>query len=219
MKKTVYLLLFFITNAVYGQTPKLTFGIAAGPGVVNLYGNDILRHNHKPTIGFAGGAFCSYQLHKDLFIGANFMFERKGSFTSMAATDLIGNQLGNAKTYSRLNYLTIPVFLRKTFGNKVKFMLNAGAFSGYLLKFTVTSEGSIGIKRKGDYTSNLKRIDIGVIVGAGFELPVTDKLSFSLEVRENLGLFNTSALPVLNDGAIKTTAFNLICCMSKKIGT
>ena len=92
-------------------------------------------------------------------------------------------------------------------GKKDDFYVNGGVFLGYLLNSKLTS------KKFNDSTNTTdmnKKIDAGLVFGFGKVFRLNDKNELKLEIRENLGLVNTSDVDVYNDGTIKTNSLNLI---------
>ena len=97
--------------------------------------------------------------------------------------------------------------LRDYFGKKDDFYVNGGMFLGYLLNSKLTSKNS---ENDTDTTDMNKKIDAGLVFGFGKVFRLNDKNELKLEIRENLGLVNTSDVDVYNDGTIKTNSLNLI---------
>ena len=101
--------------------------------------------------------------------------------------------------YSRtLNYLEIPFMTHVYFGNKVRFVFNAGPQIGILLNHSSQMSDELmlhvnQIQEQGNekygaqYNNDLKKFDYGIIGGAGFELN-TGAGSFQLEGRYYFGL-------------------------------
>jgi len=212
--------IIFCSILSFGQVNKFDFGIEGGPSLASLRGNDFIKDFNDPTIGFSCGLTFQYNFQKLISIRTNIAFERKGSKSKIRATAIAGNPVGEITTHSNFDYLTLPILARLTFGNKVKFFVNVGPYLGYLIKQTyVTDAINEFPKSKTDNTSNFKRIDLGLTTGLGAGLPLNDKLLITLEIRNNLGLYNISSLPVANDGTIKTNSTNLMFGIAYKFGT
>lgn len=135
-------------------------------------------------------------------------------------TDISGNPLGKITITINTNfdYLTLPILVRATFGKKVQFFLNAGPYFGYLIKQTFVSKGTNFPTTTSDNTSLDKRFDTGISTGLGISVPIKTKFAFSFEIRNNLGLFNVSAVPVANNGTIKTNSTNFLLGFTYKLG-
>jgi len=212
------LLLFTIGETTFGQTNKFDIGVEGSPSLIFLLGNDIIKQWHKPTIGFSGGLFFQFNFKKIVSLRTNIAYERKGSIVTLQTTDINGNSLGEVTTHTNFDYLTFPVLVRATFGKKVKFFVNAGPYFGYLIKQTFVNKGDNIPKTTIDNTFRDKRFDTGISTGLGLSVPIKTKFAFSFEVRNNLGLYNVSAVPVANNGTIKTNSTNYLLGFTYKLG-
>ena len=211
------------TATIFGQQNKLDIGLVGSPSMIFLRGNDYIKESHKPKVGFSGGLSLQYNYPNTFSLRTDIQFERKGSVVPGAFTDIVGNVVGEDKPiHVNFNYLTVPILLRATFGKKTKCFVNAGTFLGYLIKQTfVYPAGTIlpdGSDRE-DNTKNDKRLDFGATAGLGLSIPIKDKFLIAFEIRDNLGLYNVSAVPIDNDGTIKTNSTNLLISFSYKLGS
>jgi len=218
--KSLFFGLFLLTvlGTTYGQTNKFDVGVEGSPSLIFLRGNDIIDNLHKPTIGFSGGLFFQYNFKKVVSLRTNIAFERKGSVLSSQTTDINGDPLGEITTNTNFDYLTLPILVRATFGKKVQFFVNAGPYFGYLIKQIFVSKGDNIPTTTSDNTSLDKRFDTGISTGLGLSIPIKTKFAFSFEVRNNLGLYNVSAVPVANNGTIKTNSTNFLLGFTYKLG-
>ena len=207
-----------VLGTAYGQTNKVDIGVEGGPSLIFLRGNDLIDNNHKPAMGFSGGLFFQYNFKKVISLRTNIAFERKGSVSTAQSTDLNGNPLGEFNTNTNFDYLTFPILIRATFGQKVQCFVNAGPYFGYLIKQTSVSKSNNIPTTTIDNTSLDKRFDLGISAGLGLSLPIKTRFAFSFEVRNNLGLYNVSEVPVINNGTIKTNSTNFLLGFTYKLG-
>ena len=217
---TALLLLIFAlsTGIINAQNNKTYIGVEAGPGITFIRGNEIIDQYHKSKIGFSGGISFLYKCKKNISFKTALAFERKGSKTKEEVFDNLGNSQGIVTIKHNYDYLTLPLLAKASFGNIIPFFVNAGPYIGYLIKQTNSGKGE-NIRMKEDRTSQHKRFDIGLSLGAGFTIPIKQSCSFDLEVRNNLGLYNTSKIPVINDGFIKMNSTNLLIGLTYRLGT
>jgi hypothetical protein len=218
---TFLLVTVALTTAVFGQESKFDIGLEGGPSLTFLRGNDVIDTLHKPTIGFSGGLFFQYNFPKTFSLRTNIAFERKGSVAHVPEYYIVYN--GNIITMSKytidtkFEYLTIPILIKATIGKKIKYFADVGLYFGYLIKQTfVITESTFQIV---DYTSHDKRFDMGIIAGLGLGIPIKNKLIISYEIRNNLGLYNVSKVPLINNGKTKTNSTNLLIGLIYKFGT
>jgi len=207
------------TCILFGQYSKINIGIEGGPSAVLLWGNDILNDNIAPRQSFAAGVSFQYNFNRIFALRTNVAFERKGNSETNNFRDNQGNFLGNIQTQNNLDYLTIPLLARASFGTKVKFFVNAGPFVGFLLKQTYVREAFEQYPETTyDATDTFNNIDYGVTFGLGFTINLTKSFLLSLEGRNNIGLSDISALPVYRDGNMFTNSSNLLFGFAYQFG-
>lgn len=210
-------LVIFTTGMAYGQTSSVEIGIEAGPSLISLKGNDAIDNYHKATIGFSAGLLLQYNFKKIISLRTNIAYERKGSIVKSEATNIYGNSLGEMTTNINFDYLTLPILVRATFGESVQYFVNAGPYFGYLTKQTFERKDDTNISTTTDNTFNDKRFDVGISTGLGLAIPIKTKYSVSFEIRNNLGLYNVSEVPVVNNGSIKTNSTNFLLGFAYKL--
>jgi len=222
LKTTFRILTIFVvwtiltTEICHGQVKKFDFGLEGGPSLKSLYGNSVLKKNHKWGIGFSGGLFFQLNFKRNISLRTNIVYERKGSIDPYQRTDSSGNPLGKLITNGNYDYLTLPILIRATFGHKVKYFVNAGPYFGYLIKAGWEQKGDNFTTRKGDLTAYTKRFDSGISAGLGLTIPIKSRFYISFEIRNNLGLYNISPA-VYNDNCIKTNSTNLLFGLTYKL--
>ena len=207
-----------IGYTAYGQTNKLDLGIEGGPSVIFLRGNHLIDEFHDPTLGFCGGVFVQYNFSRIASIHTSIFYERKGSASTIQLTDINGSYIAKACVNTHYDYLTVPILLRASFGSKNQLFLSAGPYFGYLVAQSYTVEADNFQPFAYDDISNDKRFDTGISAGIGMSVPIKTKFDLSFELRNNLGLFNTSAVSVVNDGTIRTNSTVLIFGFGYKVG-
>src|SRR5690554_2721810 len=217
LKSLIIGLLFLLIETAYGQTSKFEIGIEGGPSIMSLRGNEAIDSLHETTTRFSGGLFLQFNFNKNLSLRTNIAFERKGSEATIRGFDFFGNWVDEEDVKVNYDYLTMPILARVTFGKRVKYFVNAGPYFGYVLKQNMVIKSSIAPTRNEDGTSMSKRYDIGFSTGLGASVPILSNVSLSFEVRNNLGLINTSSVEVYNDGTVKTNSTNFLIGISYNI--
>ena len=206
LRTLTLIVVVFCSSLLFGQTNKINIGLEIGPSLRSLRGNDYLKNNDI-SFGFSGGLTFQYNFTKLLSLRTNISFERKGLTKKIQATDELGKPIGEITIQSNFDYLTIPLLARFTFGKKIHFFVNAGPFMGYLLKQKEVVEA---FEDYTDNTDDFKRLDFGITTGLGMSIPIQDKLLLTVEIRNNLGMVNTSHISIANDGSIKTISTSLL---------
>lgn len=225
MKKlllSIALLLIASTN--YSQISKIKFGIQTGLNYSSFRGYDIpddlsLILTESPAFAFLGGISFEYQIKEKLSFKLELNYERKSQKTK-ADIEIISNNpelfpgADEYKTKKNNNYLVVPLMIKYSFGNKESFFVNGGPYIGYLLKSNLEehlyANGTLQESQTTETTTNNKKTDLGLSIGLGKTIKINEKSSIFVEIRENLGLTNTSKNKVWGNGEIKTNSLNLI---------
>ena len=179
----------------YAQTNKWEFGMEGGPNQSSVSGSK--TPEYQGTLdNYLLGFDAQYNITDNFSINAGINSEIKGySQTFSYFSRLSGAEpYGTYTNYTSLGYVTFPILAKASIGHKIKFFVNAGPYFGYLVgaPSKVVYQDSVG-KQIVSSTSNrnvFKQIDIGACGGVGFEIPLNDKLVFSLEGRYSPGFLN-----------------------------
>jgi len=214
--------LLLISYLNYSQNSNIKFGIHAGLNYSTFYGYDIPAvfdpvYSESPAFAFLGGINIEYQIKEKLSLKLELNYERKsqkGNNNNIAIGDIDDlTQRYNFTSKKNNDYLVLPIMVKYNFGNKDSFYANGGPFIGYLLKSNITNDlGDIeGINNGTVVTTDLNnKTDFGLAIGLGKILEINEKNSISIEIRENLGLINTTKGKVWGNGEAKTNSLNLI---------
>jgi hypothetical protein len=207
------------TLTTLGQS-KIEIGAEGSPSIAFQRGNEFIKKYHSSIMGFSGGVSFQYNFEKIISLRTGLSYEQKGSalknFPVLFFSDAIKR---NITTYFRFNYLTVPVLARASFGKKRHFFVNAGPYFSYLLEEVIISSGEDVSKERHSYSRNDGKWDMGVCAGLGAFIPLGKKLVLTLEMRDNLGLYNIDSAPVYGDEAVKNNSTNLLIGLAYGIGT
>ncbi|HEX8017990.1 MAG TPA: porin family protein [Flavobacterium sp.] len=226
MRKLLLSILFLLTSFLnYSQDSKIKYGIQAGLNYSDFRGYDIpdgldFFYSDSPAFAFLGGINFEYQIKERLSLKLEINYERKSQklhtkYQIINETPIIDDEIGEFEVKAKRNYdyLVLPLMVKYNFGNKNSFYVNGGPFIGYLLKSNLEDKeyenGSLA-SRTEETTNNNNRTDLGLSIGLGKSIKINEKNSIFIEIRENLGLSNTSKYKVWGNGEIKTNSFNLI---------
>lgn len=219
LKKIILILtsILILENHADAQNGVLEIGMNSGPSINMMRGNDIIKQLHKPALGFSAGFTLRYQLKSRILFQTRFAMERKGSLISGPAFDFNGNPIGTITTHNNFDYLTFPAQIGVKFGKKNQYFAAIGPYLGYLLQQTeITTSGSNN-RVVNNNTTRFQHFDVGASVGIGASFPLNSVLSATVGLQNNLGLYNISKLPVINDGTNKTNSINILLGLAYKI--
>ncbi len=222
MKNLLFTVLFVLTSTLsFCQNPKIKIGVQAGINYSDFRGYNIpiafeRVFKESPAFNFFGGLNFEYQFKENLSLRLEINYERKSqqSDNSLELRQSFSDPsvLYNYKSYKNYDYLVLPIMIKYNFTDKDSFYLNGGPFIGYLLKSKIVNDVVIPNFNTNDLdtTSNNKSTDFGLSIGLGKNFEINDKHAINIEIRENLGLTNTSKIDVWNGGTVQTNSINLI---------
>jgi len=219
MKKlfTLIFILGLISNT-FSQTKHFDIGLEGGAGLVFLRGNDFIKLHYKPTVGISIGISFQYSFSNNFALRSGLAYERKGGrFMVLAEQSGVTEEI---KGHSNYDYLTLPVLIRASIGKKIKYFANTGFYIGGLVRQTLeyNSDGVVFKVPRFDNTINDKLFDFGLVLGAGVYIPIKEQFFLSAEIRDDLGLTNTSKVPIMNNGKIKNNSTKLLICFGYRFG-
>ena len=208
----------FLSASSNAQVNKIDIGIHGGLGISNIYGHTNLFNPTKLNTPTVGISLC-LGINDYFNLVSNLSYETKGDkFIGVPLTDDFGNGVGSGNASLKFNYTTLNLLARGVIGRNLKFFANGGPFVGYLLNVKEISKVDNPINVNGSYytgsnrdiTTKFKKIDFGVTAGIGVIYPANYKYKFSFEVRRNIGLYNLSKLPMIDNGTLKTNSIGIL---------
>lgn len=197
----------------------ISYGVAAQVSIVPKAGIGLgwlnaktkeIRKSQESVLGFLTGVGVNISLTKNLSLQTELLYTQKGfTFNDLAFISVEGYAISKFDVVYRLNYLELPILLRRTFGSKkLQPYLQAGISVGYGLngKAKVKSDdelvhdlfdaenkvrfGQIPDGGSGDIIYlDINRVDVGLQAGGGLLYKV-GKGHLNVDVRFDYGLTN-----------------------------
>jgi hypothetical protein len=191
MEKIFLLILtIFIDLVVHGQESKILIGFDIQPTISSLYGSDYLKDFDK-RISFSGGLDLEFVISDHTSIKSGIYYDRKGITSDVY---VVSSQVNSSLTIS-YDYITFPVLATISTKGKTKIFGSAGPSFGYLTSQRYMVKGTnVTPELNQDNTSNSNRLDIGITFGTGLKIPLSEKVFFGVEIRNNIGLINTNKI-------------------------
>lgn len=212
IRKLLLITAIFKTGLIFSQLQPNTFnvGVEGGPGLSMLYGPNALV-SKKPVLSGCAGLSAQYNVNSffSVRIGAGYI--RHGSQTTYSIPSVNGLPPFSVDATTKMDYMVFPVLGRFTYGHKVQFFFDAGAYFGALVKAELKT-GQIFIipSITVDYAQYMHKFDVGVCAGPGLNIPIKDRFNVSAEARFNVGLYNTDNGTVGSTGALHNFAATLM---------
>lgn len=207
---------WFIRSDAMGQTTRLEAGLQIGPGLGWLRGNEGIGRT-KGIIGPVGGLTVQYNLSRELGVRLGAYYQQKGYRSDILFVDINGNEVGSGDLDFKLDYLTIPLMLRYSSGEKLMVSVGVGGYSGILLSARQTVSGFNAPEQT--VTDDFDTLDLGICVSVGGAMACGERIDLNAELRFDMGLANISALPVVGDGSVRTNAVCLLVGCSYRFGS
>jgi len=156
---------------------QIQFGVKGGVNLANqTYEVGGISASPDMLIGFQLGGFASFNLSEQIALQPELLFSQYGC----KVADLKFN----------MNYISVPVMVKYSFG---AFKVMAGPQLGYLISAKFDGE---------DAMDGLKKIDMGVAFGAGYEM----ENGIGIDARYYLGLANVADV---TDYTVKNSAIQI----------
>ncbi|PWG82453.1 porin family protein [Pararcticibacter amylolyticus] len=165
----VLLVVLSLCTTAFSQTKgKVEFGINAGYNAATVTAGE--NTNSKYRSGFNAGVSADYYFSDRWSIKGKLNYDQKGwnnGFVQMDNTTYT--------TDFHLDYLTIPVMANWHFGRTRNWYLNFGPYAGILLSASETA-GDMDLKK------GFSSVDLGLDLGIGVKIPVSEKTRFFIEL-------------------------------------
>ena len=209
----ILILLLFNFTTILAQTAA-KFGVNAGVTYFGIRGNEVAIEN-KYDFNYLVGTSLEFVYTPKVSLLVNLNYERK-SFKNDIKEQImpfntfdpaINSQTDEIFLQVTQHYLTLPISCKAYIGKNNGFFVNGGLYAGYLLVSSETIKGS-GANYK--VSGLFNDLDFGLNFGVGKRIAINSKNNLNIEIRNNLGLVNTSKVPIINGGSVKNNSFNLI---------
>lgn len=188
--KILSICLFFAANFTKAQTGKLEVGIEGGPSITNLRGPKS-TYAYEPIVLSAAGFSFRYHFSKLISLRTGLNYEAKGYTSTIKHEPWYIDTTYQVGFSARFDYLTLPLTVRLTFGEKIKCFFHAGAYMGILLQKhdkTTGDQSDFDPYYLKDEATNYRNFDFGLSGGLGIGIPLKEQWTVSLEARGNYGL-------------------------------
>jgi hypothetical protein len=230
MCKTIYLsliLLAAVTTANAQEKTRAEFGVHIGPSLSLMYNEHPRQNPRKPGRpvynASAFGISGQYNFNRMVALRAEANFEHKGDvlFSSRTYSNATGGEsfFTNSTGYNSIDYFTLPVTVKLSFGKRVQFFTNIGLYMGVNVRarqvitdatFNRGEPGKVTtVTSETDISRDTKRMDGGLVTGLGVAIPLWKTLSLTFEGRNHLGFVNVNNGSELFPGRVRnnSTAF------------
>ncbi|HLO58918.1 MAG TPA: porin family protein [Bacteroidales bacterium] len=210
MKKSIFIILLLtVPFFLFAQKPNYLAGIQLSPTLNMLKGNSV-TNEYDAKLDFSGGFSFEYPVTSNFYLKTALGYERKGAKTTIVLLDEYSMIVGHQHVKFNFNYLVLPVLVTLYTNGKIKLYVNSGPYFGFLLNQNIYYS-AVGEhpEFEADYTDYTRRIDWGLSVGFGIQLPIKNNILFETGLTGDFGLTNTSKSELLYSGSIRPNSFGL----------
>jgi hypothetical protein len=178
----------------FAQQKVFTLGVEGGISVASLNSdNETVNDIYESRTGYAAGFSFQYNFPKILSLRSGVMFELKGMTSDIILMDASLTQVNNGEWTQDLGYLTIPLMLRATFGNKINVFVQGGPYWATLVSAKIKYEPiPPNTETEIDVIEGYYKSEFGVSGGIGISSIFNNLIVISVEVRNNYGISNIS---------------------------
>ena len=194
MRRLLVIVLTIILQTAIGQAQYLGFKV--GPSLTDYSSTELKTTNR---LGIYGGLTYYTILKSKVILGSDIIYNQRGFKSDVQFYDNLGTPLGHSVVKVYQNYLSIPLKAGIKFGGKSLWFSNAGVSPSYLLKAKTKLPDVLGGTI--DETKSPNRFDFSLLVEAGGEISVSDKLHLvtSLTFQKSLTTISNSDYFASND--------------------
>jgi hypothetical protein len=181
------LLLAALASSLFAQKGSWCVGIEGGPGLSLIYGSQSIYSQSEFSLAGAAGIFGEYGFARNFSAKLALHYERISTLTDNYSAML---PPGGMLQYN-LDYISLPLLVKWSFGGRIRFFVNAGPCLSLLLQESLWHLPENGSKVKvAEEKEAFVPVNLAVTAGAGVAIPVGKSLLVTLEVRNNLGVIN-----------------------------
>ena len=194
------LFLFLLFSISASAQPYI--GVFVGANNSKLSGDAPDKGSYKSLIGINVGANLDIKLGKSMWLSLQPSYTQEGTRVFYSVK---GQEQSVDSIHIRLNYFSLPLFLKVT-SNNARFYALGGVETGYLLDSYVSSHD---VQQETDI--KVSEWNVAVHFGAGFRIPLGLPRLY-IELRYTQGLINLTDEPV-NESYIprvKTSGFKIL---------
>jgi hypothetical protein len=199
------ILLFATSNMCWAQ--KTEVEVLLRPSLASLRGNPTVINNLDPSLNLTYGLSANFNLIGSHFLTTTLLYEDKSIRGKLLLQSVQGVE--TLAVASSFRYLTLPVQWGYRFGKKVKYHFGAGIYASYLIR-AASSQESPTLSFTDDETDRFHPFDFGFSTSFKAYIPLSGKINALVGVDDNLGIFNVSAVPVVNGASIRHNSVGLL---------
>jgi hypothetical protein len=193
MKKNIALGLICCNLFLFARAQKnIELGFQAGININSAYGDGVADNVKDNMTGLHLGGHFKISMKQQFGLKAILAYDQNGwAYRNLTFSSGNGSGFETGDLLNRLNYLNLSMLAEQSFGNKIKFYLDGGIFTGYLLSNKMITKIKQPASRTYESGSGYRKsMNFGIVAGGGIQIPISAATKLLLGVQDNLGLSN-----------------------------
>lgn len=154
------------------QYSPLHYGLKAGLIASRLFGDYVNEDNSKIRYGLVAGGYTIYDITRNFGFQAEVLYAQKGGKGPISGSDVT----------IKFDYVEVPLMLRYQLEPENSFYFNFGFCFGVLVNNAMVTSSNTYIFQ------DLKKVDYGLVMSAGYQYTINDKLPLKFDIRYYYGL-------------------------------
>ena len=189
LRRTGCLLLIALPLWVNAQHYGLEMGVESGPALGRFWSNVVTPDHLNPNLHYSFGTYFRFKISNHFSVQTGLYKDMIGSNDIAKQKDIGVGTTGDVNIIQEVNYGSIPVLFRLSFGNRLRGNLVAGSFVSFLMEHKTIWD--YGTHREAiNNTMGTNRFNAGLVWGGGLEYTVLKQMNLGFEVRNQMGFVN-----------------------------
>jgi hypothetical protein len=205
--------------------PKIEYGFLSGVNFNTIRQhkvNTFLKENLTNYAGLSIGGYFKLNINKQFGLKILAQYDQNGyRLEGLSFENSGGTGIASGIVTIKTTYLNFPIVGEFTFGNKIKYYINAGPYVGFLLSSNfitkISSTSNVAGSITKSKTDGYKSINIGASVGTGALIPISKKVALHFGLKNNFGLTSIIKTITTDDSKFNTNAFSVLAGVSFKM--
>lgn len=182
MKKIFITLLVLFSISSFAQNHYL--GLKGGVNIANISGDNIPK-DASSYIGFSAGLSYDFNLKNNILLGADLLYDRKGYIDKITFTNEEGVSQGLHNTYQQFNFVSLPIKVGYSIGDKLSAYAYFGIVPSYLINasyfvYEIDKPETSEYKHANDWTEHYSKFELSGLVEVGANYLLTKKFLITL---------------------------------------
>jgi len=202
MKKLLFIIVVIFSINSFGQNHFL--GVQFGSNFSNILRDSDFKIDQDILVSFTAGLTYDYRLKNGILLGSGLWYDRKGFKSQITFTNDEGISIGDGEYKSLFNYLSLPLKVGYSVGNKWSGFAYLGVVPSFLLQakdvFESYDEQFDYLNDNTDITDYAER----------FELSGLFEIGCNYQLKERINLFLISSYLYSFTNMFKDADFRIV---------